>query len=49
MRDLFVGYQWDAVDRDVRLLAGKIFYNKLKHPIAIQLLGYTEQKQQICK
>ena len=47
MKDLFVGYEWDAVPLPVRLRAGKIFFDKVCDKIKITDVGMTPAKQMI--
>jgi len=47
IRDLFVGYKWDAIDPDTRKLAERLFYQKIHTPIQIIDAGFTDDKQRI--
>lgn len=46
MRDLFVGYQWDALNSDTKRLAEKLFFQKMHTPVIIQDVGVTSNKNQ---
>ncbi len=47
IRDLFVGYEWDAIDSDTKKLAERLFFQKMHTPIQIIDAGFTDDKQRI--
>ena len=47
MRDLFVGYQWDSVPINVRMQAGKLFYQQIMNTNRFAERGVTKDGQQI--